>query len=166
MFSLNVPVKYSNTVYNTIRPLYISSRLFGYSPFSATITKPSSNKIYLTKLDHFIFIIHVLAYIFCAVFNFDVEIHENMSSSKLLVNGTKAQIVFGCFGCCTIVVVELVFRTYYWDIVESLNEFDIEVLYTVSKANISKVKIVHTISYKRLLQQLTIRSIRRSLNAF
>lgn len=135
MFSLNVPEKYSNTVYNTIRPLYISSRLFGYSPFSATITQPSSNKIYLTKLDRFIFIIHVLAYFFCAVFNFYDKILDNMSSSKLLVNGTKAQFVFGCFGCCIIVVVELVFRTYYWDIVESLNGFDLEVLYTVSKTN-------------------------------
>ena len=129
MFSLNVPAKYSNTVYNTIRPIYIASRLFGFSPFSATINKSSTNKIYLTKLDRFIFIIHVLAYIFCVVYHFDVKIYINMSSSKLLANGTKAQIVFGSFGCLTIVIVELVFRTCCWDIVECLNDFDIEVLY-------------------------------------
>lgn len=132
MFSLNVPAKYSNTVYNTIRPFYLTSRLFGFSPFSATITKPSTNKIYLTKFDYFIFIIHVLAYILCFVYHLSVEMYINMSSSKLLANGTRAQFVFGSFGCFIIVVVELVFRTYCWDIVECLNNFDIEVLYSAS----------------------------------
>lgn len=129
MFSLNVPVQYSNTVYGTIRPLYISSRLFGYLPFSATITKPSSNKIYLTKVDHFIFIIHVLAFILCTVLNMNVEIHNNMSSSKLLVKGTKFQMVFGSVLGSMMVVSELLFRTSCWNIIESLNDFDLKVLY-------------------------------------
>lgn len=129
MFSLNVPVQYSNTVYGTIRPLYISSRLYGYLPFSATITKPSSNKIYLTKVDHFIFIIHVLAFISCTVLNMNVAIHNNLSTSKLLVNGTKFQMVYGSLFCGIMVVGELVFRTSCWNIIESLNDFDLKVLY-------------------------------------
>lgn len=128
MFSLNVPARYSNTVYNTIRPLYICSRLFGYSPFSATITKPSLNKIYLTRLDHFIFIIHVVAYASCAVFNFDLKFDLNISSSKLLIFGTRIQVMLGIVSSCFLLFVELVFRNYGWRIVESLNEFDIEVL--------------------------------------
>lgn len=127
MFSLNVPVKYSNTVYNTFRPLYISSRLFGYSPYSVTITNPSSNEIYVTKVDHFLFIIHELAYILCTVLNFNVEIHSSLTSSQLLVNGVKYQMVFGCIFCCIEVVSEYVFRTGTWNIIESINDFDLKV---------------------------------------
>lgn len=129
MFSLNVPVKYSNTVYDTIRPIYISSRVFGYSPFSATITRPSSNKIYLTKVDLLLFIIHALAYILCAVFSFNVNVQDNLSSSKLIVNGTHIQFQFGCICCIVMIVVELVFRRSCWNIIESLNDFDLKVIY-------------------------------------
>lgn len=127
MFSLNVPLKYSKTVYDTIHPLYISSRLFGFLPFSATITKPSSNRIYLTKVDHLIFIIHELVYILCTVFNSNVKMQSNVSSSKLIVDGMKYQIVFGCFVCCVIVIVERVFRTFTWNIVEAISDFDVKV---------------------------------------
>ncbi|XP_037040730.1 putative gustatory receptor 28b [Bradysia coprophila] len=128
MFSLNVPAKYSNTVYDTIRPLYIPSRFFGLLPFSATIARPSSNEIYLTKVDYFLFIIHELAYISCTVFNFYADIHDVVSSSKLLETGVKYQVILGCILSCILVVVELVFRSATWDIIESINDFDLKFL--------------------------------------
>lgn len=141
MFSLNVPVKYSNTVYGTIRPLYISSRLFGYLPFSATITKPSSNKIYLTKVDHLIFIIHVLAFILCTVFNCCVKITSDLSKSDLLAKGVKFQLIFGSFISCIILVVELVCRTSCWNIIESINDFDLKV--PTDTRNVSNKDFLH-----------------------
>lgn len=131
MFSLNVPAKYSNTVYDTIRPLYISSRFFGLFPFSATIAKPSSNEIYLTKVDHFLFIIHELAYILCTAINFNADVHNIVSTSKLLEVGVKYQMILGCVLCCILVIIEFVFRKTTWDIVESINDFDLKVYHVI-----------------------------------
>ncbi|XP_037040731.1 putative gustatory receptor 28b [Bradysia coprophila] len=128
MFSLNVPAKYSDSVYDTIRPLYISSRFCRLLPFSATILNRSSNEIYLTKVDHFLFIIHELAYISCIVFNLNIDIHDVVSSSKLLEIGVKYEMVFRSIFCCILVVDELVFRSATWDIIESINDFDLKFL--------------------------------------
>nr|QGW45462.1 gustatory receptor 1 [Bradysia odoriphaga] len=128
MFSLNIPAKYSDSVYDTFRPLYISSRFFGLLPFSTTISKRSSNGIYFTKVDLFLFIIHELTYITCTVFNFNVDIHNIIFSSKLLENSVKYQMILGCILCCILVVVELVFRSATWDIIESINDFDVKFL--------------------------------------
>lgn len=127
MFSLNVPAKYSNSVYETIRPLYISSRFFGMLSFSATITKPSSNEIYLTKIDRFLFIIHVLAYISLAAINLNLDVYNNASSSKLLKVGINYQMVLGCIFGCVIVIFELTLRPANWNIIESINDFDLKV---------------------------------------
>lgn len=127
MFSLNVPAKYSNTMYETIRPIYISSRFFGLLPFSVTITRPSSNEIYLTKIDRLLFIIHELTYISCTAFNCNTNVHELISSYKLLQLGVKYQMILGCTFCCFLVIVELFSRSATWHIIESINDFDLKV---------------------------------------
>lgn len=131
MFSLNVPEKYSSSIYNTIRPLYISSRFFGILPFSATIFKPSSNEIYLTKLDYSLCVFQELVFIVCTVFNFNVDNHSFEFSSKLLELGMKYHTIVGCIICCILVIVDFIFRADTWEIIESINDFDLKVVHHV-----------------------------------